>query len=136
MGYLTQDDVLLRFKEQELIQLTDHQGTGSADIELLDRALADANAEIEGYIGARYPLPLDAPIKVLVAYGFDIVRYRLYDDQATDQVTKRYNDAVKFLSLVAAGKIDLGAGPDNLNAGSPAIAAPERVFSGQSLRDY
>ncbi|MFB9160500.1 gp436 family protein, partial [Chromobacterium violaceum] len=100
--------------------LTDREYTGQIDDMLLADALASANVEIDGYIGGRYPLPLALPPKILTGYACDIARYRLCGSgtQLTEDIRDRYRDAVRFLELVAAGKVTLGGMPDG------GVAAP------------
>ena len=74
----------------------------------LDRALADADDEINTYLATRYGLPLASVPAVLKRVAADIARYYLYDETANDAVTRRYNDAVKFLRAVANGTASLG----------------------------
>ncbi len=45
---------------------------------------------------------------MLRTYALDIARYRLYDDGATDEVRRRYEDAVRLLKSVADGGVSLG----------------------------
>jgi phage gp36-like protein len=70
-------------------------------------ALQDATEEINGYIGGRYPLPLPNVPSNLERMACDIARYRLYFQQPTEEVRKRYEDAVSFLKLVATNKTHL-----------------------------
>lgn len=107
MPYCTMQDLIDRFGEDELIQLTDRANLGVIDDSVLNQAIADADAEINGYL-ANYSLPLATVPIVLVRSACDIARYFLYDDAATEQVTKRHDDVLKFLGQVAKGTISLG----------------------------
>ncbi|HJW81951.1 MAG TPA: DUF1320 domain-containing protein, partial [Acidiferrobacterales bacterium] len=107
MPYVTQQKLIDRFGETEMIQLTDRNNAGTVDAAVLDQAIADAGAEIDGYLAGRYQLPLAVTPSILVLYAGDIARYRLYDDGATEEVRKRYEDAIKFLRLAAEGKVRL-----------------------------
>lgn len=106
--YCTQEDMIKRFGEAELIQLTDHDNVGELNTDVLTRAISDANAEIEGYLSSRYSAPVTPVPTTLVRVACDIARYYLYDDMATEHVSKRYNDAVAFLKGVARGDISIG----------------------------
>lgn len=109
MTYATQQNLIDRFGESELIQLTDRGGLGEIDAVVIDRALADADAEINGYLAARYILPLVSPLPtVLEKLACDIARYQLYDDRVTEAVETRYKNAVSLLRDVAAGRALLG----------------------------
>ena len=92
---------------------------------IIDMAIGDADAEIDGYLAKRYAVPLAPVPKVINKFSKDIAVYNLFSrigiDEGTDQKTylNRYNAAVKFLTLVAEGKVSLGADAD----GDPAAAA-------------
>ncbi len=127
MPYVTQQQLVDRFGDEELIQLTDRANTGAIDTVVLNQAIADAGAEIDGYIGGRYQLPLTTVPPILALYAGDIVRYRLYDDAARDEVRKRYEDAIRFLRLVGEGKLRLGA-DEPAPAGGAQMQSDGRVF--------
>ena len=105
--YCTQDDMISRFGEEELIQLTDRAALGVIDGTVLDRAMADAAAEIDGYLAGRYALPLAETPQALTLVACDIARYRLYDDSVIDIVKERYEQAVAYLRSLARGEISL-----------------------------
>lgn len=108
MTYCTPQDLIDRFGEDELLQLTDRDALGTLDHEVIERAIADAGAEIDSHLGGRYQLPLHPVPRILTTYAADIARYRLYDEQATDQVQRRYDDARKFLQAASKGDVTLG----------------------------
>lgn len=139
MTYATQQNLLDRYGEQELIELTDRANLGVIDAAVLAQALADADAEINGYLAGRYALPLATTPVVLVRAACDIARFNLHKDAAPELVQKRRDDAVKFLALVGQGKIGLGldAAAETAPAtGGPQHAGGARVFDRGSLQDY
>ncbi|ABE45643.1 gp436 family protein [Polaromonas sp. JS666] len=140
MSYAVKQDMIDRFAQSELIQLTDRTGSAIAvDDAVLAQALLDADAEIDGYLMGRYALPLASVPRILIGACCDVARYRLYDDRATEQVTKRYDDAIKFLKLVADGKVSLGINVANQvtpEAGGASSFGNDRVFTADSLGDY
>jgi len=73
----------------------------------VDDAIQDATEEINGHIGDRYPLPLPNVPSNLKRMACDIARYRLYFQQPTEEVRKRYEDAIAFLKRVADNKAHL-----------------------------
>lgn len=131
MSYAAQQDMVERFGADELIQLTDRATppSGAIDATVVSRALTDADAEINGYLAGRYTLPLLTVPTVLKRLACDMARYYLYDDHATEQVTQRYKDAVKFLMGVTRGDVKLDLDGANPVAGSVQLNASPRVFS-------
>ena len=140
MGYAVKQDMIDRFAESELVQLTDRTGAAVAINDVaLSRALSDADAEIDGYLMGRYTLPLANSPRMLIGIACDVARYRLYDDRVTEQVSKRYDDAVKLLRLIGEGKISIG--PNSSTDTTPAAGGVssfgnDRVFTGSTLADY
>jgi len=125
MSYCAKADLLDRpGGERELIQLTDLDNLGVIDDTVLNVAIADADAEIDGYLINYLPLAVvPANLKRLAC---DITRYRLYREQVTDRVKDDYDNAIKYLEKVATGKIKLA--PDT--AGSlPEVAGGTAEFS-------
>lgn len=105
--YCTADDLVLRFGPDEISQLTDYNRDGDADPAVLNQAIADTAAEIDSYISARYPLPLDTVPAVLELHACDICRYRLFNQGAPEEVAERYTIAIRWLKDVAQGKAQL-----------------------------
>ena len=131
MSYCTQQDLIDRYGEAELIQLTDRERVGEINTEVLDRAISDADGEIDGYL-SKFSRPISPVPKVLMRIACDITRFYLYDDQATEHVEKRYFNAVKFLQGVARGEISIGvdaagAAPESDN--SPEMQSGGNVFN-------
>lgn len=110
MDYCTQQDMMDRFDEEELIQLTDEHNTGDINTDKLNKVITDASAEMDAYLTKYLPLPAVHP--TLTRIACHITRYYLYDDAATDRVTKLYDDGIKFLKAVSKGEISLGPNTD------------------------
>lgn len=108
MAYATLADLIDRYGDQELTQLTDRLGMAAPDAAIVGRAIDDASAEIDGYLAVRYALPLTATPSVLVRLCADIARYRLWDDRASEEVRRRYEDARRVLERIASGDVSLG----------------------------
>ncbi len=108
MTYASQQNLIDRFGQDELIQLTGRASLDAIDATVVARALADADAEINGYLSTRYTLPLSPVPAVLEKLACDIARYQLFENAATEIVKQRYENAVRFLKDVAAGKVTLG----------------------------
>ena len=100
--YATEPDLVARFGA-EVEQLKRLLSSPTA----VDDAIQDATEEINGHIGGRYSLPLPNVPSNLKRMACDIARYRLYFQQPTEEVRKRYEDAIAFLKRVADNKAHL-----------------------------
>lgn len=139
MPYATLQHLVERFGEDELIRLSDRAGSGAIDAGVVDGKLADADAEIDGYLAGRYTLPLATVPVALRRIGCDIARYHLYDDRVTEAVQKRYDDAIKFLRMVAKGEVQLGVdtgGEEPVVSAAPDWYEGAPVWSREALRDF
>ncbi|AAP95465.1 hypothetical protein A6046_05250 [[Haemophilus] ducreyi] len=102
MKYCTLDDLILSFGQDEIYRLiaTDQEA---------EKALDDAQAEIDMYLSDRYALPVKSVPKSLNRIACDIAHYYLYNSVDEDStVYLRYKHRIKQLSDVAAGKLSLG----------------------------
>ena len=139
MTYATQQDLVDRFGYEQLAQLSDRDNGIAVDGAVVGRALADADAEIDGYLAALYALPLASTPPILVRIACDVARYRLFGDRVTDQVRQLYTDAVRDLKSVAGGTIKIdGAAPLTPSVASETIrvCAPGRIFDHDMLGNY
>ena len=139
MTYATQQDLIDRFGPEELSQLTD-RGSGTViDASVVNRALADADAEIDGYLATRYALPLSSVPGILQLVACNIARYRMLGESTTDEARNRYADAVRWLKGLATGTVQLpGAAGLTPAVGSVAVAqrSPDPLFGSDTLASY
>lgn len=117
MPYATPSDLQERYMERDLRLVTD-PGAQAIDQARAQRALDDADAEIDGWIGQRYVLPLTHTIDltplatpvVLTRLACDVAIYRLQTLRPADDVKDarlRYEDALKVLRLMASGGVKI-----------------------------
>lgn len=130
MTYATQQNLIDRFGQTEIAQLTDRTNGTTIDATVVAKALADADAEINGYLSARYTLPLSPVPTILERLACDIARYYLFEDRVTEQVTARYDAAVKLLTNVAKGVAALGV---DAASAAPAVADTVQFTPGQKV---
>jgi phage gp36-like protein len=139
MTYATQDDLVSRYGEQELILLTDSQNSPPSvvDADVVSQKLLDVDSEINGYLAARYTVPLDPAPRVLVKVACALCRYYLHADNAPSRVQSDYEDAEAWLKAVAAGQVSLGdatSAPAASAGGGPQISTPCRTFTKNTLK--
>lgn len=143
MPYATQADLVRRFGDEELIQLTDRLQVGQIAETVVEAALTDASGTIESYLGARYAVPVSPVPELLLRLCCDIARFFLRGESASEAVRKVYDDALKTLRDLSDGKAVLvGAAPappggtPAIGSGTARISAPCRRLDGASLSDY
>ncbi|CCF96534.1 hypothetical protein B7R77_03060 [Ralstonia solanacearum K60] len=145
MPYATVEDMTLAFGEREMLALTDRTVQGVIDAVLAASKLAEAEAEIKGYLARRYALPLLAVDPMLKTTACEIARYRLTGAETTETqpVRDRYRDALRWLERVATGEVllvdQLGRAlgdPGQSGMGSVKTVPGRRVFDDGSLADY
>lgn len=129
MPYATEQDLIERFGEAELLQLTDPDQTGLIDSDRVDQAIQDAEREIDAYIGVRHDLPLSATPPLLVSLSCDIARYKLYTHAPPEEITERYKAARQLLGAIARGQAALEGLTTTESARGIAVNAPEAVFT-------
>jgi len=118
MAYSTKEDILEQISEAELVRLSDDAGAGQVDEAVVARSIADADAEIEAYLGERYQLPL-SPVPALVRkLSVDIALYNLYSRRLAppEARERRYQEAKALLREAARGLATLGEGAPSENA--------------------
>lgn len=122
MSYATLKDIYARYRHGDLHQLTDFKIDNSFSLPpeeltlarhaLLQTALDDATATIDGYIDGRATLPLKTIPTVLVRVACVLARFSLEEGQATDKATKDKEDVIRLLEKVSAGDVSLGLSPE------------------------
>lgn len=126
--YLTIAEFVGRFGLREAVAMTDGTGDGRIDRTYLISALIDAQAIVEGHIGARYALPLSTVPQLIKTWIGDIARGRLYPGGAPEGVEKASGQALRMLEHVRDGKMNL---PSAEQLAAPAASdAPILHFSG------
>jgi phage gp36-like protein len=137
MDYAVISDLVSRFGETEIVQLTDRSNppADAIDDTVAQPALDAASAMVDGYVSAKYALPLTSFPLLLTEVTCDIARYRLYADEAPEQVKDRYRDAIKTLEGISSGRIKIDAAGVEPPSRSDVIetSGPGRLFSRREL---
>lgn len=131
MLYCSKQGLIDRFSEDELVQLTDRDGLGIINDEVLNRAIEDASTEMDAYL-SRFNFTADTLPKSLKPLACNIARYYLYDEDPSEHITKRYEDAIRFLSKVNKGEITIGTTTEDTQVTTndlPEIQSAGSVFS-------
>ncbi len=122
MSYATLKDIYARYSQSDLHLLTDRKIDNSFSLPLeeltsarhaiLQIALDDATATIDGYIDGRATLPLKTVPTVLVRAACVLARFSLEEGKATDKATKDQEDIIRLLEKVSSGDVSLGLSPE------------------------
>ena len=151
MIYATVQDMIDRFGEPEMIQLTDPAEQAAVQPARIELKLQDAHALADGYLGRVYALPLAGcakPVGVgavqyvpppqLTRIVCDVARYYLYDDLAPEsEVYRRFKTATAELQAIADGRARLvcpwGGEPGASAASGPAAGETYYDFAPRSI---
>lgn len=127
MPYCTAQDLIERFTERELIQTSDRSSSGTVNLTVINAAIGDASDEIDGYLRARYDLPLAEVPPAVKRVACDMARYYLFTGVMIDIVKTRYDAARRWLTDIAAGRVSLET--TSQSTGSIAVNAPASGYS-------
>lgn len=142
MAYCTIAQLTDRYGTALLRELTDRAdvATGSIDETVLNRAIADADAVIDGYLRGRYSLPLTSTPALLVDLSLVISIYKAHANVASEKIRKDYDDAIKTLTQISNGTVRLpdvaGAEPAGSGAAGVRITDRDRPFTHDNLKGY
>ena len=127
MAYLTVNDLQARYPADAYLL---------ADTDAVSAAINDAVAEADGYLAGRYSLPLPAVPPVLVGRLCDMARYRLWRDEASDEVAWLRDLSAGRAALVFAADPNTNLTPEPTpNRGRIAVGSVHEtgVFGGTTL---
>jgi len=112
------------------------------------QAIADAQAEIDGYLTARYNVPFARVPAVIGKFAKDIAIYNLVSRMGIDESDRektyltRYNVAVAFLTKASEGKVEVAITPEDDMTGSVTVQnnfetkSNARIFTRHSMRGW
>lgn len=142
MAYITATDYAERFTQRELQQLL---GTAGGSLKL-DAAVADASETVDSYLaaipGRAFTLPLIVPPAKVKGVTADIARYELWAQNASEEVQRRYTEAIAYLKDLVAGRAQLIVDDETPvdDNGNPVnrvgYRRNRRVFTDCSLADF
>ncbi|GAB1477764.1 DUF1320 domain-containing protein [Paracoccaceae bacterium] len=140
MSYATLEDLIARAGADEIRQVADRDRDGVPDPEVVAAALAEADNVIDGYVAAKYALPLAAVPPQVNTWAVSISRYRLHRNGAPDHVEQDYKDAIAALKDVGRGLIALpvaaGAVAPAPSGNTVMASHPSQVFTTERLRGW
>ena len=135
MSYITFDDITDRIPLGRLEKLC--KATGSELTENVNKIIAQAESTVNGYAAAKFSLPL--PVSPLPErWALAIAEYELYKLGAggavQEKIRQAYDDTMKELRDLAAGKLSLPVGDDG-TAPEQKVGAAVKVLSNPQVMD-
>jgi phage gp36-like protein len=142
MAYCTLAQMLVQYGEPMLRDATDRAdaATGDVDEAAVERAIASADALIDGYLKVRYALPLGDTPALVNELSMTIALYKAHPRVADEKVQRDYDNALKLLTQISKGDIKLdAAGAEPASAGTSGVRiTPDREphFTSDKLKGY
>jgi phage gp36-like protein len=140
--YCTQSDIEKLVPAADLAALTT-ENEAEPDAAVVADAIASADAEIDGYLGVKYQVPLSPVPDLVKAMSVDLAIYNLHKRrplmQMPETVKMAYGDRIAFLKAVVAGHATIGetaAKPPAVSSDVAEIGSSTRVFSSDSLKGF
>ena len=129
MPYTTLAELSDRFGEDQLISLTDRAevATGAIDLDVINRAIADADALIDGDVATRYQLPMATTPALLANIATLIAFWNLHLYDPSPKLKQDYGEAIDFLKSISKGQIKLDvAGVEPASSGNSGVQITDR----------
>jgi phage gp36-like protein len=111
MAYVTIIELKKYLPEQTIMQLTDDENVGQICQEIVDEAIANAQALIDVYMRGRYPAEIaDADVPPFIAdMTAKVACYNLYRRKISltmpEVITNEYKDCLSMLRDIQSGKV-------------------------------
>lgn len=130
-----------RFGADMLLRATDRGPVpaGAIDESVVEKACEDAAALIDGYLAAKYALPLATVPPLVAALAEDIAIYRLHPYAAGDKLKSDYDTALRSLRDISSGAIRLpvaGVEPETTGSTGALFTDRERPMTEASLKGF
>lgn len=108
-AYATVADAELLCGSVEIASYCDRNNDGALDFSSFSQHLEIASREMDSYLLGRYPLPLGTPPEHFKKLCVDIAIYNAAGapPTLTATMTKRRDDAIEYMRMIAVGKIKL-----------------------------
>lgn len=151
MAYCTAAEVLDMLKEDMLNVIIGDDYIENEDeriqaiTPIVEQAIADADAEIDGYLAKRYKVPFGKTPQVINKFAKDIALYNMVSRKGVDENDRektyltRYNAAIAFLIKVAEGKISIGVSENNTEDAARigfSMSNSPRLFSRGNMKGW
>jgi len=109
MAYCTLADIKLAINEDKLIELTDTIESDTVDSDKINRAIANADAEIDLWCRSKYTVPFTTIDNAIRKISVDIAIYNLFprSESIPEIHATLYTNAVERLKAIRDGELRL-----------------------------
>lgn len=136
MAYSDQTEITNRIGLDELKLLAGDP----IDTAKVTKAIADADALIDSYVGKLFSVPLATIPAVIKAVSAELTIYNLYGlgRKVPEFWERKQDEHLKWLLQAAEGKVSLGVAtqPSAGSGGKPSTKSDERVFHRDGMQEY
>lgn len=141
MAYTDLASLTDRFGETMLVNLTDRAEppAGAIDTNVIDQALSETDALIDGYVSVRYALPFDTVPSLVETLAQTIAIYKLHIYEAPPKIEADYKAAIKSLEAIASGGIRLpvaGIEAEQTGSSGARVTDRERPMTETNLKGF
>lgn len=141
MDYVSTEQLIDRCGEAMLIALTDRAevATGQIDADAVARAVADAQAVIDGHLAGRYVLPLVEVPPLVTDLAGAIVIWKLHRKSPDEKIAEDHREARRTLAQIAAGTVRLpvaAAEPAVAGGTGARVTDRTRPFTAETLKGF
>jgi phage gp36-like protein len=141
VSYTTLSALTDKFGEPMLVALTDRGelATNTVDLDVINRAITDAAAMIDGYVSVRYALPMLEVPDLIGRLALAIAIYDLHVSSPDDKIKNDYEAALKTLMQISSGavRLPIDGKPAAETGGSGArVTDRQRPMTAESLKGF
>lgn len=141
MAYLTLQQLIDRYGEPALVRLSDRaeEPTEIVDATVVARAIADAEATIDGYLFGRYALPLATVPAQVEQIAAVLAYWNLHTVEPDAKVKADYDSVMKLLREIGSGAFRLqvaGLEPAATGGSGARMTDRERPMTEANLKGF
>lgn len=147
MSYCTLSDLENQISESALIDIT-YEITGeegevpAIDEDIINAAIADADAEIDAYLYGKYTVPIDPVPTIIAKISVDFTIYRLSGRRGLpvpEDRKQQYENGVRLLKDIQRGIATIGTSTPTTSSDSGPVStttASDRIFTATTLANF
>lgn len=141
MSYATLQQLTDRYGARMLVAITDRAEppTGLVDQDVVNRALADTNAMIDGSLHVRYSLPLASVPALVTDLAQMIAIWKLHPYAPDPKIEEDYKGALRTLRDISTGTVRLsieGAEPAGHSGSGARLTDRKRPLTADTMKGF